>query len=345
MATPSPTAFAQIKNTILRKQPAPIYLLHGEEGYYADELLPQFVDLIPESDRDFDLCTFYAPDVDMDTVIDACRRYPMMNPWQVVILKEAQAITPSALNRLSVYASHPSASTILVIALRGQKIGKGAKELLDAVPKAGGTVFEGTKLKDRDAETALLSLIRNKGLRIEPRGLSMLTEYIGTDLSRLYSEVTKLTVALPQGAMITPEAITAHIGVSKEYNNFELVSAVARRDAARAFRIIEYFRSNPKTNFPGVTIATLWNYFSSLMCALFSRDRSDAGICAAMGRSGSWVPPDYKDGMKSYNAWQIIDIMHALRTADCSIKGIGSRADGFDILHQLVYRLLTTTGR
>lgn len=322
---------------------APIYLLHGEEGYFIDELLKRFEAVIPEGDRDFNLYTFYAPETSSDTIMDACRRYPMMSSRQMVIVKEAQAVTAAQLNRLHLYAKQPSATTVLVIACRGEKCG--AKELMKGIANCHGEIFESVPLKDNAVGPTIGKYIKGKGLNIDSKGLVMLRDFVGSDLSRIYNEIDKLTVALPAGASVTPEVIEKHIGISKDYNNFELVDALANKDFKKAFTIVNYFRSDSKKNPFVVTISTVWTYFSNLLVLLYTKDKSDAGLCAAIGRKGTWFPPYYKIGMQNYNAWMLIEILRAIREADCRSKGVNSRMDAYDLLNDMVFRILTASGR
>ncbi len=335
--------FDSIVLQINTRHTAPVYLLHGEEGYYIDELLKRFEAMVPEADRDFNLYTFYAPETTPDTIMDACRRYPMMSDRQVVLVKEAQAVPAAQLNRLHLYVSSSTSSTVLVIACRGEKCK--AKDLLKQIAANKGVVFDSVPLKESAVAPTISKYIKSKGLNIEQKGLAMLRDYVGTDLSRIYNEVDKLAVALSAGATITPEVIEKHIGVSKDYNNFELVNALAVKDAKRAFTIVNHFRRDPKKNPVMVTIPTIWNFFSNLLVMLYSADKSDAGLCAAIGRKGSWLPSDYKEGLRNYNAWKLIEIIHAIREADCRSKGVKSRMDPYDILHDLIFRILTAQGR
>ena len=334
--------FDELVRQINARNLAPIYLLHGEEGYFIDELLRRFEALIPEQDRDFNLYTLYAPEVSADTIMDTCRRYPMMADYQVVIVKEAQAVTAAQLNRLHLYAKQPSATTVLVIACRGEKCK--AKELIKEMANCRGEIFESTPLKDTAVGPAISKYIKDKGLSIDSKGLVMLRDFVGSDLSRIYNEIDKLTVALPSGAAVTPEAIEKHIGVSKDYNNFELIGALANKDSKKAFTIVNHFKRDTKKNPFVVTIGTIWTYFSNLLVLLYAKDKSDAGLCAAIGRKGSWLPPDYKAGMRNYNAWMLIEILRAIREADCRSKGVDSRMDPYDLLYDLIFHILTAQG-
>lgn len=321
---------------------APVYLLHGAEGYFIDELLHRFEELIPEGDRDFNLYTFYAPETDPDTIMDACRRYPMMADRQVVIVKEAQSITANQLNRLHLYTQQPSMSTVLVIAHRGEECK--ASNLIKGIKACKGVIFKSDPYKDKEIGPVISKFIRQKGLTIEGKGLAMLKDFVGTDLSRLYNEIDKLTVALPAGAAVTPEVIERHIGISKDYNTFELVGALARKDARKVFTIIDYMRRDQR-KFPTVVlIERIWTFFSDLLVLIYTPDKSDAALCKAIGRNSSRLPPYYEDGLRLYNARMLIEILRAIRTADCRGKGVGSRMDSFDILNDLAYRILTARG-
>jgi DNA polymerase-3 subunit delta len=334
--------FDRIVMQINNRNFAPVYLLHGEEGYYIDELLKRFEAIIPEMDRDFNLYTFYAPETEPDTIMDACRRYPMMSDYQVVLVKEAQSVSANEIAKLGNYVKHPTASTILVVACRGEVCK--SKEFVKVVQANNGVVFESKPLKDNAIGPTISKYIQSKGLNIEAKGLAMLCDFIGNDLSRICNEVDKLVIALPTGSTITPEVIERNIGISKDYNPFELISALAKRDAGKAFTITNYFRSNPKNNPVPVVLSNIWNLFSNLLVLLYTKDKSDAGLSEALGRKGGWVPQDYKIGMRNYNAWQLIEILRAIRDTDTRSKGVNSRMDAYDLLNDLIYRILSARG-
>lgn len=330
------TLMRQIKNEPL----CPLYVLHGEEGYFIDALIERFIDTVPEADRDFNLFVFYAPEVEMETVVDTCRRYPMMSDRLMVIVKEAQAVPARNLATLVPYINHLNPTTTLVVAMRGEKV-RADNALLKATKAAGGTIFESVRLKN--PTEAIRSFVTDSGLTIEPKGLAMLADYVGSDLSKLYNEVAKLKVALPAGACVTPEAIERHIGMSRQFNVFELRTALGDRDAYTAFRILDYFRSNPKNNNPIPIVERLWDYFSNLLMMLYSKDRSEKALCALI--HSQWLGTEYKRALQNYNAWQLIDIIHQLRLTDAAMKGNGSRQDAHDLLFSLVHRILSTSGR
>lgn len=339
MATSSSPTFAELRRQVKAGAPAPVYLLHGEEGFYIDVLVKDFEALLPEADRDFNLYTLYAPQTEAATVDSTCRRFPVMAQRQMVILKEAQAVDARWLSKLIPYIDAPASTTVLVICCRGKEA---AAAVVKAVRKSG-VCFDSKRPKN--ISTELAAVIKENNLNIEPKSLVMLTDYVGNDLSRLYNEVQKLAVALGPGAMITPEAIERNIGISKDYNNFELLDAIDSRNAAKAYAIAEYFRANPKNNPWVVTLSTIYNRFSNLLIYHFNRQKTPAEIAAAMGLRSEWALKSYATAAKNYNAFQTIEIIGAIREADCHSKGIGSRTDPYDALHDLIFRIFTASGR
>lgn len=342
MAAAPAITYDALAAQIDKRQLAPIYLLHGEEGYYIDALVKKFGEIIPEEDKEFDEAVMYAPERSVPEIIEACRRYPLMNERQIVIVKEAQAIRADQLNKLSVYASSPSPTTTLVVCCRGAVCK--AKNLIDETKKHGGVIFESKKIDDRQIGTVISGFIRSKGLNVEPKALAMLRDYVGSDLSRLYNEIDKLTIILGPGAMVTPESIERNIGFSKDFNNFELIKALANHDSLRAFQIIDYFRSNPKNNPTVLTVGILFNYFSNLLLLHFCRDKSERAMAAELGFKSTYALMDYRPGLRHYNAYRTIEIISAIRDFDRKAKGVGSRQNEYDLLHDLIFHILTAPG-
>jgi DNA polymerase-3 subunit delta len=342
MATAKTSTYAELKAQLNSKKYAPAYLIHGEEGFFIDRLVEEFEAIVPEADRDFNLYELYGAETDANTVIDVCRRYPMMADHQVVILKEAQNMSATDMAPFISYLTAPTTTTVLVICGRGTKIK--SKDLPAKILEAGGLVYEAVKLRDRALTDAIRHVITEKGLNVDEKGLSMLSDYVGADLSRLYNEIDKLTVALPRGSMVTPEVIESHIGMSKDFNNFELINAIAVRDNKTAFRIIDHFSRNTKDNPFPPTFGMIWTFFSNLLVIHYTRDKSDPALCAAIGRKGNWLSKDYKTGMRQYNARQVVEILRELRRTDAATKGVGSRQDPYDLLHDLIFRIFTARG-
>ncbi len=341
MATAAPT-FASLTSEIKARKFAPVYLLHGEEGFFIDRLISQFEKILTPDEREFNQYVLYAPQTEMLQAIDICRRYPMMSDYQVVIIKECQSARADQLTKLAKYVAAPSPQTILVISFRGQKA-KG-KELLDAVKKSGAVVFESKKIYDSQIGPYISKLIADRGLTVDGKALEMLKEYVGTDLSRLYNEIDKLTTILGAGARVTPESIERNIGFSKDFNSYELVDALAARDAARAFRIVDYFRSNPKNNPTVLVVSAIFSYFSDLMITYFVRDRSEAAIMHALNVKNSFAMRRYNVGRRNYNAFQVIEIIRAIRRFAAQSKGCGSRQNEYALLRELVFHILSAPG-
>lgn len=335
--------YTALRNALARKQYSNVYFIHGEEGYYIDELAGLFETILPESERDFNQYTLYAPQTDAATVSEACQRYPMMAERQVVIVKEAQAVPVTWFNKLLPYLESPVATTVLVIIARGASV-KSAT-LTKSLAKGRAVVFESKRLAPAAVTNTIREFIKERGLTIDDKALAMLQDYVGSDLSRIYNEIGKMTVALPANAMITPESVERNIGVSKDYNNFELIAAIARRDVPRIYKIINYFRRDPKNHQPIVTTPLLFNFFANLLTALYAPDKSDRGLMAELGFKWPGQLTDIKPGLANYRPWQIIKNISAIRQFDAQSKGIGSRADQFDLFEILIFQLLNNPNR
>lgn len=335
--------YTALRNALARKQYSNVYFIHGEEGYYIDELAGLFETILPESERDFNQYTLYAPQTDAATVAEACQRYPMMAERQVVIVKEAQAVPVAWFNKLLPYLENPVATTLLVIIARGASV-KSAT-LTKSLAKGRAVVFESKRLAPAAVTNTIREFIKERGLTIDDKALAMLQDYVGSDLSRIYNEIGKMTVALPANAMITPESVERNIGVSKDYNNFELIAAIARRDVPRIYKIINYFRRDPKNHQPIVTTPLLFNFFANLLTALYAPDKSDRGLMAELGFKWPGQLTDIKPGLANYRPWQIIKNISAIRQFDAQSKGIGSRADQFDLFEILIFQILNNPNR
>ncbi len=338
----APVTFESLRRSLANGQYAPVYLLHGEEGYYIDELVKDFENILSEDEKVFNQYVLYAPETEPAKVMDLCQRLPMMADRQVVILKEAQAIRADQLNKLHSYVANPAATTVFVICCRGAAA-KG-KDLLAAVKKTG-IVFESKKVRENALPQLIMQYVREKKMTVEPKAADMLAEHIGTDLSRLYNEIDKLTGLLGPGAAITPEVVERNIGVSKEYNTYELVDALAAKDAVKAFKIIAYFRSNPKAAPLVLAAAAIFGFFADLLMVYYSPDRSEHGIMETLGLRFSIQAKRYVIGMRSYNPFQIIEIIGAIRDFDVKSKGLGSRQNEHRLFYDLIYHILTAPGK
>lgn len=334
--------FEPLRTSLRNRNFSPIYILHGEEGFFIDALLRDFETILPEEERDFNQSVLYAPRTDISMVSEVAKRVPMMSDFQVVILKEAQAVRADELDKLTKYVENPSPSTILVVAGRGAVL-KG--KMLAAAKKSDKVViFEAKKVSDRDLPGYIQNHINNRGLNVQPKALEMLREYIGSDLSRLYNEIDKLMTILGSGATVTPEAIEQHIGYSKSYNAFELVDALAARDAARVYRIADYFRANPKAVPLVLATSSIFSFFSDLLITYFVKDKSERGLMTALGIKWPIQMRKFNVGRTKYNAFQVIEIIRAIRNFDRSSKGVGSRRNEHELFRELMFHILTAPG-
>lgn len=327
---------------------APVYLLHGEEGFYTDLIAGELEASVAPDDRDFDLTLIYASESSPAAVIEAARRYPLMAQRQVVIVREIQAVKspgltpPAFLNALADYAKSPSPTTVLCLCYRGEKA-TGA-DFMKGIKAGGGIVLESPKLKDRALQSMVSRFITDRGLSVDPKALEMLCEFVGTDLARLYGEVEKLTLTLGRGAMVTPEAVERNIGVSKEFNTFELVKAISRRDSAMTFRILRSFAGNPKAHPPQMWIINIFNLFSNLLCAHYAKDKTERGLMAELGMKSPWQLTDVKNAMRVYGPWQTIEIISLIREFDANSKGVRSRQEAFALANDLLFHILNPIG-
>ena len=321
------------------KQYRPVYYLMGEEPYYIDLIADYITDnILTETEKEFNLTVVYGADVDMATVINAAKRYPMMSEHQVVVVKEAQNIRN--MEELSYYLQKPLLSTILVICHKHGVLDR-RKKLAAEIEKTG-VLFESKKVKDAQLPAFITSYMKRKGIDVEPKATAMLADFVGADLSRLTGELEKLIITLPKGhTRVPPEQIEKNIGISKDYNNFELRSALVEKDVLKANKIIKYFEENPKTNPIQMTLSLLFGFFSNLMLAYYAPEKSEQGIANMLGLRTPWQAKDYLAAMRRYNGVKTMQIIGEIRYADAKSKGVGnpSLSDG-DILRELVFKIL-----
>ncbi len=322
---------------------ANVYVLHGEEGYYIDELVKAFENVMPEADREFNQYVIYATRVTPDVILDTARRLPMMSDRQLVIVKEAQSVRADLLDRLAEYILAPNPSTVLVIASRGAKI-KGTK-LQGALRKSKETVmFASATVPEWKLQETVKTHINRLGVNVQPKALAMLADFIGTDLSRMYNEVDKLLGILGPGATVTPEAVEQHVGVSRSFNAYEFVDALANKDLARSRRIAGYFRANPKAVAPVMLTAAIFSFFCDLCVTYFVKDKTERGLMEALGLKSAYPLKRINIARTRYNAYQCIEVIRIIRKFDAESKGIGSRRDLYDLLDELVFRIITAPG-
>lgn len=325
-----------IRNRIFK----PVYLLMGDESYYIDLICDAIIEnALNENERDFNQTILYGADVDdFAIVVNAAKRFPMMAEHQLIVVKEAQNIR--GIENLSYYLQKPLMSTILVICYKNGTLKN--KKILAGIEKIG-LVYESKKLYENQLPAFINTYVAAKKLAIDPKAVSMLADFVGNDLSRLSGELDKLAISLPEGSMrITPESVERNVGVSKDFNNYELLNAIVTRNVSKAAQIVQYFEQNPKNNPLVVTISVLFNFFSNLLLCFFAADRSENGLVKELNLRSVYQARDYTTAMRNYNAFKCIDIIDLIRRYDARSKGIGSGAssnDG-DLLKELVFKIL-----
>ncbi|GEO03654.1 DNA polymerase III subunit delta [Adhaeribacter aerolatus] len=325
------------------KQYAPIYFLQGEEPYYID-LIANFIEekVLSESEKGFNQVVLYGKDVDIATILLQAKRYPMMAERQVVIVKEAQATADidkeSGIKQLEAYFQNPLPSTVLVFCYK-HKVLDGRKAFAKTVNKHA-VLLTTKKLYDNQVPAWINSYIKNKGLQINPKATMLLSEYIGADISRLANEIDKLAINLKEGQTISENLVQENVGISKDYNIFELQTALINQDVLKANRIVNYFEANPKNNplIPNITL--LFSFFTKLLCLHASPDKSESAISKSLGNR-SFLVKEYVQAMRLFNYGRTVQIIHFIRQADLQSKGIegGNMGDG-EILRELVFKIL-----
>ncbi|MBD5357957.1 MAG: DNA polymerase III subunit delta [Bacteroides sp.] len=339
-------SFREVMTDIKKKKFSPVYLLMGEEDYYIDQLTKALENyVVDEADRDFNSMVFYGADSDIGKVIGSAQQFPVMAERQIVLLKEAQTMAQAKnqLDKLATYVSHPNPSTVLVVVYKGDSL-PSTSALMKAAAKSDCVVFRSEKLRDYQLSAPIVDYCASKGIGIDDKAVALLCDYIGNPLSKLFGEIDKLIVAAGKDVkFINPDLIEQHIGISKDFNTFELVKAVAMKDYPRSMMIVDYFSRNPKQN-PGVmVVATLFNFFSKLFIATVTRDKSEASLLEALELKSKYALTDYRTGLQHYNARMALAAIHAIREHDCMSKGIGSTQNEYNLLKELIFKFFTAS--
>ena len=318
---------------------APVYLLMGEEDYYIDRISDYIVEkALDENEKEFNLTIMYGLDTDMASVVNNAKRYPMMSEHQVVVVKEAQNLR--SWEELSFYMQKPLTSTILVFCYKHGTLDR-RKKIVAEIEK-NGVVFESKKLKENLLPGFITTYMKRRKMEIDDTAAQLMAEFVGNDLNRLAGELDKLIITMPKDRnRITPVEIERNIGISKDYNNFELKNALITKNTLKANKIVKYFSDNPKSNPLQPTLALLFNYFSNLMVAYYAPERTENGVAAYLGLKSPWLAKEYIAGMKAYTGVKVMNIITQIRLCDARSKGIGnvSLSPG-ELLRELVYFIL-----
>lgn len=341
-------SYRDVLDRIKKREFAKVYLLMGEEPYYIDlivDALEQTV--VQEDNKAFDQLVFYGADSDLDMVLANARQYPVMGDRQLVILKEAQTMAnfKSQLDKLAAYVGNPNSQGMFVLAYKGDNLAA-TSSLMKAAAKAGDSVvvFKSAKVRDYQLGGPIKDYCRSKKIGIDEDAVHILVEYIGNSLQKLFGEIDKLIVGAGPGAQrITAAMVEENIGISKEFNNFELTKALSTKDYPKTLRILDYFRKNPKNNPSVMTTAVLQKFFSQLVVAHFSQDKSDRGLMEVLQLKSPYALREIRDGLNMYSPRQSMAAISALREFDCKSKGIGSLQNEYDLQQELIFKIFTVS--
>jgi DNA polymerase-3 subunit delta len=316
----------------------PLYFLAGEEPYYID-LITEYIEekVLPDAEKAFNQIIIYGEDTSIPAIIETARRFPMMASHQVVIIKEAQSL--KKIEDLIFYLEKPLLSTILVFNYKYKVIDKRTK-LFKAL-ETHAVYFESVRLRDYQVPPWIERYLMTKGIKTDPSAAAMLTEFLGTDLHKIVNELNKLIITLPAAKpVITTSLIEKNIGISKDYNNFELQKAVGEKNILKANMIVHYFANNPKDNPITLTISSLFGYFSKLLTYHYLTDKSKNNVAAVLMVNPFFVK-DYETSAMKYNVSKTAQIISLLRTYDMKSKGYGDLStEPGDLLKELVYKIL-----
>ena len=315
----------------------PIYFLMGDEAYYIDKLAAYIENnILSEEERGFNQMTLYGKEVSIDDIIGNAKRYPMMAEYQVIIVKEAQHLSRTIEN-LSSYAENPQMSTVLVLCYKYAKLDK-RKKIYKAIQKHG-VIFESKKLYENQVADWIRKVLAGSGYAITPKAAVLLVEFLGTDLSKINNELEKLKLVIPKNKEIDPEAIEENIGISKDYNNFELKKALGERNVLKATRILNYFSQNPKDNPFVLTITLLNSFFTQLLQYHGMKDHNPKNVASLLGISPYFVS-EYQIAAKNYPMKKVSAIIADLRELDAKGKGVGANLSQEDLLKELLIKII-----
>lgn len=329
--------FKEILGDLKKKKYAPVYFLSGEEPYFIDKIA-DFAEkeILDETEREFNLQVLYGRDIDVQTIISEAKRYPMMSERQVVIIKEAQNIRN--IEDLEAYVSAPLDSTLLFVCYKYKTLDK-RKSFPKTVAKKG-VLFESKKLYDNKVPEWINGYLKEKNYTASPKATALLTEYLGADLGKIANELDKLMINLKEGSEITPDHIQTNIGISKDYNTFELTGALGKKDVVKSNRIVNYFAANSKDHPMPVTITTLYNYFVKILQYHMLADKSRETASRTLGVNPFFLK-DYIDAAQNYPPNKIKQIVSALREYDLRFKGVdNASAEEGELLKEMIYRIL-----
>lgn len=310
----------------------------GDEPYFID-IISDFIanKVLSEDEKGFNQMVLYGQDISVSDIVNNAKRYPMMAPYQVIIIKEAQSLGNSV-EELTSYVENATPTTILVVCYKYKTLDK-RKKLAKALPKNNCVLFESKKLYENQVAEWIPSILHKKKYTIQPKATQMLIEFLGNDLGRIQKEIDKLAIILSEGSEITPETVEKNIGISKDFNNFELRKAIGERNELKATQIVKYFSENPKDNPIVVTISLLYGFFQQLLTYHGLNDHSDRSVASAL-KINPYFVKEYHTAAQNFPMKKISNIIAGLREIDVKSKGVGAvNANPSDLLKDLLIRI------
>lgn len=333
--------FEEILRDISNNKIAPVYFLHGEEPYFIDQIETAIeTNVLSEAEKGFNQSVLYGKDVDHLVLLDYLRRYPMMSERQVVILREAQEM--KGLTELASYLENPMLSTVFVVCHKHKKVDLRTK-MGKALQGKNVLLFESKKLYDNQVPDWIAGYCKSKKLTVEPSAAALLAEYLGADLARIANELDKLVLNLPAGTAVTPVHVQEYVGISKDYNVFELQKAFALRDLPKIARIREHFAANIRKNPLIVTISSLFAYFSKVYMLHALKGSSDAEILKALDLRSDWFLKEYKIAANNYTPAQTVRVISLLKEYDLRSKGVDTDTTNTgdeELMKELFWKIL-----
>ncbi|MGB0479289.1 MAG: DNA polymerase III subunit delta [Flavobacteriaceae bacterium] len=327
-----------ILNEIKAGDIRPLYFLMGEEAFFIDQI-STFIEtsVLDETQRGFDQTTIYGKDTSIDAIVSSAKRFPMLAERQVIVVKEAQNLSRT-IEDLLTYVKNPQQTTTLVICYKYKSIDK-RKALYKALSKAH-VVFESKKIYDSNIPSWISGELQKMNLKITPKASYLLSEFLGNDLAKISNELSKLQLVMGDNDLITPELIQINIGISKDFNNFELQKAIAQLDQKKAYQIVRYFSQNPNQHPMVLTVATLYSFFSKLMILHTVNDRNPKVLSRAIGVNPYFLS-DYTAAAKNFPMRRISSVFQTLRTIDVKSKGVAANLKPLDLYQELIFRILS----
>lgn len=332
--------FQELLRSLHLKQYHPVYFLHGPEPYFIDRIAAYIEkEVLEESEKAFNLTVVYGKETDHLQIQDAARRYPLMSAHQVVLIKEAQEM--KSLPDLLSYVEKPSPTTILAICYMHKKYPLNSN--FGKALKKNAVVFEAKKLYDNQLPDWISHYAKEKQLSIRPAESALIAEYLGAELSKVANEIDKLALNVPAGSTLTREQIEQYIGISREYNVFELHKALAARDWPKTFRMIQYFAANPKKNPFVVIIGALYGFFSKVYMLHFLSGASDNELMEKMEVGNAFFLKDYRLAARHFNRRQTEQVLSLLKDYDLKAKGVGVNTTNVpegELLRELAWKIV-----